>query len=54
MNNITFKPIGTINTPFKEPLGVPIQPSGAKGIEGRVENAVHNLPDTKDDGRFIE
>ena len=37
MNDIKFKPIGTIYSPFKEPLGVPIQPSGAKGIEGSVE-----------------
>ena len=37
MNEINFIPIGTISSPFKEPRGVPIQPSGAIGIKGRVE-----------------
>jgi len=37
MNDINFKPIGIIHSPFKEPLGAPIQPSGARGIEGSVE-----------------
>jgi tRNA-Thr(GGU) m(6)t(6)A37 methyltransferase TsaA len=34
---ITYQPIGTIHTPFKSREGMPIQPSGAKGIKGRVE-----------------
>ena len=37
MNDIKFKPIGIIYSPFNEPHGVPIQPSGAKGIEGSIE-----------------
>jgi tRNA-Thr(GGU) m(6)t(6)A37 methyltransferase TsaA len=37
MNNITYKPIGVIHSQFKEPRGTPIQPPGARGIEGRVE-----------------
>jgi len=37
MNNIRYKPIGVIHSPFKEPKGTPIQPAGAKGIEGTVE-----------------
>jgi len=37
MNEINFKPIGVIHSPFKNPLGTPIQPSGAKGIEGSIE-----------------
>lgn len=28
--------IGTIQTPFEEPEGMPIQPTGAKDIQGRV------------------
>ena len=36
-NIINLKPIGVIHSPFKKPSGVPIQPSGAKGIEGSVE-----------------
>lgn len=37
MNEIKYKPIGVIHSPFKEPKGTPIQPAGAKGIDGRVE-----------------
>ena len=48
MNDIKFKPIGTIYSPFKEPLGVPIQTSGAKGIEGSVEVFAEFLEGLKD------
>ena len=34
---ITYKPIGIIHSPFKEPKGTPIQPYTAKGIRGIVE-----------------
>ncbi len=37
MNQIKYKPIGVIHSPFKEPKGTPIQPTGAKGVEGTVE-----------------
>ena len=37
MKEITFKPIGIIHSPFKEPVGMPIQPAGAKGIKGNIE-----------------
>lgn len=37
MNEIIFTPIGIIHSPFKEPKGTPIQPSGASGVEGTVE-----------------
>ena len=37
MNEIKYKPIGVVHSPFKEPKGTPIQPSCAKGIEGTVE-----------------
>jgi len=37
MNEIKYKPIGIIHSPFKEPKGTPIQPAGAKGIDGTVE-----------------
>ena len=37
MNEIKLKPIGIIHSPFKEPHGVPIQPSGARGMKGRIE-----------------
>jgi len=34
---IIYKPIGIIRSPFNTVEGVPIQPSGAEGIEGVVE-----------------
>jgi len=37
MNEIKYKPIGIIHSPFKEPKGTPIQPAGAKGVAGTVE-----------------
>ena len=37
MNLIRYKPIGTVRSPFKEPYGTPIQPPGARGVEGTVE-----------------
>ena len=37
MKEITYKPIGIIRSPFKDIKGMPIQPTAAKGIPGRVE-----------------
>ena len=37
MIEIIYKPIGIVHSPFKEPKGVPIQPSAAKDMEGTVE-----------------
>ena len=37
MNEIKYKPIGVIHSPFEEPKGTPIQPAAAKGIKGIVE-----------------
>jgi tRNA-Thr(GGU) m(6)t(6)A37 methyltransferase TsaA len=34
---ITYKPIGIIHSEFKEPKGVPIQPTAAESIEGTIE-----------------
>ena len=34
---IVYEPIGVIRSPFREPQGTPIQPSAARGVEGRVE-----------------
>ena len=31
-----ISPIGTIETPFKDREGMPIQPTGAKGVRGRI------------------
>jgi tRNA (Thr-GGU) A37 N-methylase len=35
--DISYKPIGIIHSPFSDTIGVPIQPSGAKGIKGTIE-----------------
>ncbi len=37
MEDINYKPIGIIHTPHKTVEGTPIQPAGAKGIEGNIE-----------------
>lgn len=37
MKEITYKPIGIVYSPFKEPKGTPIQPTTAKGIKGKIE-----------------
>jgi len=37
MEQIKYKPIGIIHSPFKEPKGTPIQPSAARDVEGTVE-----------------
>lgn len=37
MDEIKYKPIGIIRSPFKEPKGTPIQPTAAKGINGAVD-----------------
>lgn len=37
MEKIIINPIGVIKTPFKTRDGMPIQPSGAKGVEGVIE-----------------
>jgi len=37
MKEIRYTPIGIIHSPFKEPRGMPIQPTAAKGVRGTVE-----------------
>lgn len=37
MQEIKYKPIGVIHSPFKEVRGMPIQPAGALGVKGTVE-----------------
>ncbi len=37
MKNIVYQPIGTIHSPFQTIQGMPIQPAGAKGVQGTVE-----------------
>lgn len=33
----TYRPIGIVRSPFRDPVGMPIQPAGARGIQGTVE-----------------
>jgi tRNA (adenine37-N6)-methyltransferase len=35
--NIEYSPIGTIHSPFREPTEMPIQPTGAIGVQGTIE-----------------
>jgi tRNA-Thr(GGU) m(6)t(6)A37 methyltransferase TsaA len=37
MEEIKFTPIGIIYSPFEKIEGMPIQPTGAEGIKGRIE-----------------
>jgi tRNA-Thr(GGU) m(6)t(6)A37 methyltransferase TsaA len=37
VNEITFRPIGIIHTPFKEPQGTPIQAGAGRDVAGTVE-----------------
>ncbi|MBW2618810.1 MAG: tRNA (N6-threonylcarbamoyladenosine(37)-N6)-methyltransferase TrmO [Deltaproteobacteria bacterium] len=48
MDQITYTPIGLIQTPFKDPAGAPIQPAGAKEAAGRVVIEEAYIPGLKD------
>lgn len=37
MNEMTYKQIGTIHSPFTEPKGTPIQPAASQEVPGTVE-----------------
>ncbi len=37
MKKIVYQPIGTIHSPFQTVQGMPIQPAGAKGVQGTIE-----------------
>jgi tRNA-Thr(GGU) m(6)t(6)A37 methyltransferase TsaA len=37
MKKICYQSIGVVHSPYKEPRGMPIQPTGAAGIAGTVE-----------------
>lgn len=37
MKKIVYEPIGVIHSPFRDTKGMPIQPSGARGIKGAIE-----------------
>ncbi len=35
--DICFRPIGYFRTPFSSPVGMPIQPAGARGVRGQID-----------------
>ena len=37
MDQISYRPIGIVHSPFKGPKGTPIQPSGATGVKATIE-----------------
>ena len=37
MEEIRYRPIGVVHSPFKAPRGTPIQPTAARDVEGTVE-----------------
>jgi tRNA-Thr(GGU) m(6)t(6)A37 methyltransferase TsaA len=45
---ISYQPIGLIHSPFRDIAGMPIQPSGAANIQGRVELFSEFEPGLKD------
>lgn len=47
MNTYTFKSIGSIQTPFKSIANMPIQPAGAKGVEGKIILEKEYIPGLK-------
>lgn len=49
---ISYRPIGIIRTPFKEPQGTPIQPTGGEGVKGIAEVYPEYQPGLKDIGGF--
>lgn len=35
-DSFTYAPIGIVHTPYTEPTGMPIQPTGAEGVRGTI------------------
>jgi len=52
IETITYRPIGVIHTPFKEPKGTPIQPTAAPEVEGTVEVFTEFAEGLRDLGDF--
>ncbi|MBN1695307.1 tRNA (N6-threonylcarbamoyladenosine(37)-N6)-methyltransferase TrmO [candidate division WOR-3 bacterium] len=56
IDEIKYKPIGIIHSPFKKLQGIPIQPTAAKGIKGTVQilpEYVGGLKDVEDFSHII-
>lgn len=50
--SFTYIPIGIIHSPFSDIAGMPIQPSGARGIRGTIEIRPEYVAGLKDIGEF--
>jgi tRNA-Thr(GGU) m(6)t(6)A37 methyltransferase TsaA len=48
MEEIIYKPIGMIRSPYTDVEGMPIQPAGATGVKGSVEINADLAPGLKD------
>ncbi len=48
MEQIIIKPIGVIHTPFSQPKGTPIQPSGSSHAKGWIELFPEFIPGLRD------
>jgi len=48
MEEIIYKPIGMIRSPFTDVSGMPIQPTGAIGVRGTMEIDANLAPGLKD------
>ena len=48
----SYRPIGIIHSPFRDPAGMPIQPPGARGVRGTVEIYEEYRPGLSDLGGF--
>ena len=48
MNEVRYKPIRIVHSPFKKPQNVPIQSVASKGIKGSVEVAREYVKGLKD------
>jgi tRNA-Thr(GGU) m(6)t(6)A37 methyltransferase TsaA len=56
MNEVRYKPIGIVHSPFKKPQNVPIQAIASKGIKGSIEVSreyVEGLKDLEDFSHII-
>jgi len=52
MKEIHYKPIGVIQSPFATSAGMPIQPTGAKGVRGSIKIKRDYVEGLKDLGGF--
>jgi hypothetical protein len=57
MKEINFKPIGTIRTPYVIKVDLSVIPQFDSLDVTKIEwlkDVIHDLPNKKDDGRFVE